>query len=137
MLSKWPRGLLLIFAFLRCISYGAQKSEESGEMYLPDDHREYMPKVGTLSFSIQGPSDALTALETMTEVQTLSKEFSLQLKVMMADCPGHPCVPVFSCNAGMALHVLKSTPILRDLEHIQVDGPGTAYLFFFDKQGHW
>ena len=25
--------------------------------------------------------------------------------------------------------------MLRDLEHIQVDGPGMAYLFFYDKQG--
>ena len=25
---------------------------------------------------------------------------------------------------------------MRDLEHVQVDGPGMAYLFFFDKQGH-
>ena len=36
----------------------------------------------------------------------------------------------------MVLHVLKSDPMLRDLKHIQVDGPGIDYLFFFDKQGH-
>ena len=36
----------------------------------------------------------------------------------------------------MVLHVLKSDPTLRNLEHIQVDGPEMAYLFFFDKQGH-
>ena len=34
------------------------------------------------------------------------------------------------------MHVLKSGPVLRELEHVQVDGPGTAYLFFYDKQGH-
>ena len=33
------------------------------------------------------------------------------------------------------MHVLKSDPVLRELEHVQVDGPGTAYLFFYDKQG--
>ena len=33
------------------------------------------------------------------------------------------------------MHVLKGNPTLRDLEHIQVDGPGTAYLFFYDIQG--
>ena len=32
--------------------------------------------------------------------------------------------------------VLKSDPVPRELEHVQVDGPGTAYLFFYDKQGH-
>ena len=32
---------------------------------------------------------------------------------------------------------MKSDPVLRELEHMQVDGPGTAYLFFYDKQGHW
>ena len=36
----------------------------------------------------------------------------------------------------MVMHVLKSDPVLRELEHVQVDGPGTAYLFFYDKQGH-
>ena len=25
--------------------------------------------------------------------------------------------------------------MLWDLEHVQVDDPGTAYLFFYDKQG--
>ena len=36
----------------------------------------------------------------------------------------------------MVLHVLKRDPTPRDLEHMQVDGPGMAYLFFYDKQGH-
>ena len=31
--------------------------------------------------------------------------------------------------------VLKRDSTLRDLEHVQVDGPGMAYLFFYDKQG--
>ena len=35
----------------------------------------------------------------------------------------------------MVLHVLKRDPTLRDLEHVQVYGPGMAYLFFYDKQG--
>ena len=33
------------------------------------------------------------------------------------------------------MHVLKSDLVLRELEHVQVDGPGRAYLFFYDKQG--
>ena len=36
----------------------------------------------------------------------------------------------------MVLHILKSDPTLRDLEHVQVNGPRMAHLFFFDKQGH-
>ena len=101
------------------------KGEESSEMYLPDDQGEYMPKVGTLSFSAQGLSDALTALETVTEVQPPSEEFAQILEVMTANCPGHPCPPAFSWNVGMVLHVLKSDPTLRDLKHIQVDEPRT------------
>ena len=54
----------------------------------------------------------------------------------MADCPGRPCPPAFSWNAGMVMHIQKSNLVLRELEHVQVDGPGTAYLFFYDKQGH-
>ena len=33
------------------------------------------------------------------------------------------------------MYILKSDPVLRELEHMQVDGLGTAYLFFYDKQG--
>ena len=105
------------------------KGKGSGEMYLPDDQGEYMPEVGMPSFFVQRLSDALTALDTkVTMVQPLSEEFALLIEVMMADHPGHP-----SWNAGMVMHVLKGDPTLRDLEHVQVDGPGTAYLFFFDK----
>ena len=130
MLSEWPRGLLLIFAVYAVYVMESNKSEESGEMYSPDNQGEYAPEVGT-----PGLSDALTALETVIEVQPLSEEFALQLEVMMVDHPGHPCPPAFSWNEGMVLHVLKSDRTLRDLEHIQVDGPRTAYLFFFNKQG--
>ena len=55
----------------------------------------------------------------------------------MADHPGRPHPPAFSWNAGMVMHVLKSDPVLQGLEHVQVDGPGTAYLFFYNKQGQW
>ena len=55
---------------------------------------------------------------------------------MMADCPGQPCPPAFSWNTGMIMYTLKSDLVLQELEHVQVDGPGTAYLFFYDKQGH-
>ena len=87
--------------------------------------------------SIQGLSDALTSLESeVTVVQPPAKEYALLLEVTMADQPRHPRPPTFSWNAGMVLHVLKGDPMLRDLEHVRVDGPGTAYLFFYDKQGH-
>ena len=60
----------------------------------------------------------------------------MMLEVMMADHPGWPCPPAFSWNAGMVIHVLKNDPVLRELEHVQVDGPGAVYLFFYDRQGH-
>ena len=89
---------------------------------------------GMPHFSIQELMDVLTT--EVPDVQyLLSVEFTLQLKVMMADCPGHPCPPAFLWTVGMVMHVFKSDPMLRDLEHIQVDGPGMTYLFFFNKQG--
>ena len=36
----------------------------------------------------------------------------------------------------MVQHVLKSDLALRELEHIQVDSPGLAYLLFYDRHGH-
>ena len=60
----------------------------------------------------------------------------MMLEVMMADHPDQPHPPTFSSNAGMVMHVLKSNPVLRELEHVQVDGLGIAYLFFYEKQGH-
>ena len=112
------------------------KGEESGEMYSPDDQGEYKPKLGTHNFSVQGLSDALMALESeVMVVQSPSQKYALLLEVTMADCPGCPCPLAFSWNVGMVMHILKGDPTLRDLEHVQVDGPGMAYLFFFDKQG--
>ena len=134
MLSEWPRGLLLIFAVYAVYAMEPNKSEESGEMYSLDHQGEYMPEVGMLSFLVQRLSDALTALETVTEVQFPSEKFALQFEVMMANHPGHPCPPTFLWNAGMVLHVLKSDPTLRDLEHIQVDRPRMAYLFFLTNR---
>ena len=132
MSSEWPWSLL-IFADTVYIME-PNKGKESGEMYSPDEH---MPEAGALSFSIQGLSDALTALDTkVTVVQPPTEEYALLLKVTMAGCPGHPCPPAFSWNVGMVMHILNGNPTLRDLKHVQVDGPGTAYLCFFNKQGH-
>ena len=93
-----------------------------------------------LSFSVQGLSNALTALETVTEVPPPSEEFALQLEVMMADHPGCPHPPAFSWNAGMVLHILKSDPTLRDQVGYSTvsEAPSgrMAYLFFFNKQSH-
>ena len=54
----------------------------------------------------------------------------------MAHCPGWLHPPTFSWNVGMLMHILKSDPVLRELEHMQVDSWGITYLFFYDKQGH-
>ena len=110
--------------------------EDIGEMYSPDNQGEYVPKSGMQNFSIQGLSDALTSLESeVTVVQPLAKEYTLLLEVTMADRPGCPHPPTFSWNASMVLHILKGDLMLRDLEHVQVDGSDMAYLFFYDKQG--
>ena len=84
---------------------------------------------------MQGLSDTLADVgEGVNE--TPVEEYAMMLEVMMADHPGRPHPPTFSWNAGMVMHVLKSDPVLRELEHMQVDSQGTAYLFFYDKQGH-
>ena len=135
MLSEQSRGLLIFADTVYTME--PNKGEESSEMYSPDNQGEYMPEVGTPGYSIQGLSDALTALDAeMTVVQPPSEEYTLLLEFTMANCPGHLCPPAFSWNVGMVMHILKCDPALRDLEYIQVDGPGTAYLFFFNKQGH-
>ena len=55
--------------------------------------------------------------------ETPAEEYTMMLEVTMADCP------------WMVMHILKNDRVLRELEHMQVDGLGTAYLFFYDKQG--
>ena len=105
-------------------------------MYSPDEQGEYMPLDGTLRFSVQGLSNALVDVGEGID-ETPAEEYAMMLEVMMADCPGWPRPPTFSWNAGMVMHILKSDPVLRELEYVQVDGPGTAYLFFYDKQGLW
>ena len=111
------------------------RREDLGEMYSPDNQGEYTPLDETPQFSLQGLSDTLADVgEGMGK--TSAEEYALMLEVMMADCPGRPHPPTFSWNVGMVMHILKSDPVLWELEHVQVDGPGTAYLFFYDKQGH-
>ena len=84
---------------------------------------------------MQGLSDTLADVgEGITEPPV--EEYAMMLEVMMANWPGWPHPPAFSWNAGMVMHILKKNLVLRELEHVQVDGLGTAYLFFYDKQGH-
>ena len=109
------------------------RCEDSGEMYYPNDQGEYTPLDETPRFSLQGLSDTLADIGEGTG-KTSVEEYTLMLKVTIADRPGRPCPPVFSWNAGMVMHILKSDPVLWELEHVQVDGP--AYLFFYNKQGH-
>ena len=113
----------------------SDRHEDSGEIYSPDEQGEYMLLNGTPRFSMQGLSHTLVDVgEGITEPPT--EEYAMMLEVMMADHPGQPCPPTSSWNVGMVMHILKGNPILRELEHVQVDGPGTAYLLFYDRQGH-
>ena len=114
-----------------------EREEESGEMFSPNGSKEYMPHGDTTSFTVQGLRDALTEAEsTVTGPLRATDEFIIQLEVTMADRPGRPHPPAFSWNGGMVLHVLKGDPALRNLEHVQMDGPGLAYLFFYDWHGY-
>ena len=85
---------------------------------------------------MQGQSDTLVDVEEV-KGETLVEEYAMMLEMMTAEHPGQPHPPTFSWNAGMVMYILKSAPVLRELEHVQIDGPGTAYLFFYDKQAHW
>ena len=99
-------------------------------MYSPNEQGEYMPEVDMQIFSVQGLLDVLASLDPkVTKVQPLAQEYVLILEVTMADQPRCLQPPPFSWNSGMVFHVWKRDPTLRDLEHVQVDGLGTVYLF--------
>ena len=112
----------------------SNRCKDSGEMYSPDEQGKYVLLDGAPRFSMQGLSDALADVdEGITE--PLAEEYAMMLEVMLADCPGWPHPPTFSWKAGMVMHILKNDLVLRELEHMQVDSLGTAYLFFYDRQG--
>ena len=114
-----------------------EREEESGEMYSPNESREYTPCGDMLNFTVQGLRDALNEVEsTVTEPQSLTEEFIIQLEVTMADRPGRPRPPAYSWNGGLVRHALKNDPAMGDLKHVEVDGPGWAYLFFYDWHGY-
>ena len=98
-------------------------------MYSPDDQGEYMSLDEAPRFSMKGLSNALADVAEGTD-ETPAEEYTMILEVMMADYPGQPCSPAFSWNARMVMHILKSDPVLRELDHVQVDSPDTAYLSF-------
>ena len=88
-------------------------------MFSPNESGEYTPQDDVAQFTVQGLRDALTAAEyTVTELPYPADEYIIQSEVMMADLPGQPHLPAFSWNAGIVLHVLKSDPALRELEHV-------------------
>ena len=106
--------------------------EESGDMFSPNESGEYTPHDDVASFTVQGLRDAFTAAEsTLTEPPCPMDEYIIQLEVN-----GLAQKTTSTWNGGMVLHVLKSDLALRELEHIQVDGPGLAYLFFYERHGH-
>ena len=111
------------------------RCKDLGEMHSPDDQGEYTSLDEAPWFSMQGLSDALVDIGEGTS-ETPAEEYAMMLEVTMADHPGRPHPPAFSWNIGIVMHVLKSDPVLRELEHVQVDGLGIAYLFFYDEQGH-
>ena len=108
----------------------SDRHEDSGEMYSPDDHRKYTQMSEAPQFSVQGLSGMLAEVGEGTEDAQM-EEYAMMLEVTMADRP-----PAFSWNAGMVMHILKSNPMLRELEHMQVDRLGMAYLLFYNKQDH-
>ena len=107
--------------------------EESGKILSPKIVESTLHG-DTAWFTVQGIADALNAMKAkVTEPPLQQEEFALQLGVTMADRPGWLCPPSYSSNAGMVVHVLKTDPALRELEYVQVEAPGTVYLFFYDK----
>ena len=89
-------------------------------MYFSDEQGEYALLDGALRFSMQGLSNALADVgEGITEPP--AEEYIMMLGVMMADCPCWPHPPAFSWNVGMVMHMLKNDPVVRELEHVQVD----------------
>ena len=113
----------------------SDRCEDAGEMYSLDEQGEYMPLDGAPRFSMQGLSDTLADVEEGI-TKPPAEEYAMILEVTMANRPGRPHPPAFSWNVAMVMHILKNDPVLRELEHVQVDSLGTAYLFFYDKQGH-
>ena len=112
----------------------SDRYEDSAEMYSPDDQGEYTSLDEAPQFSMQGLSDVLADVGEGTD-ETPAEEYTMMLEVMMADCLVSPVLPhLLECGDGHAC--TEDNPVLRELEHVQVDGPGTAYLFFYDKQGH-
>ena len=84
-------GALFITDFY-CYSMDHHKGEESGMMYSPDEQGGYGTATAASSFTIQGLSDALMALDPevteVTKVPLPKVEYTLQLEVTMADRPG-------------------------------------------------
>ena len=113
------------------------REEESGEMYSPNELGEYTPCGDVPNFTVQGLQDALNEVEsTVTEPPSLAEEFIIKLDVTMADRPGRRQPPAYSWNGGLVWHTLKNDPVMGDLKHVEVDGPGWAYLFFYDQHGY-
>ena len=111
--------------------------EESGEMLSPNESGEYTPHNDMAHFTVQGLRDALTAAEsTVTEPPHSHRRIHYSARSNDGGSAWKTVPTSLLRNGGMGLHVLKSDLALRELEHIQVDSPGLAYLFFYERHGH-
>ena len=90
----------------------SDRREDSGEMYSQTTKGSTHHWTRPPNFPCRGCPMHLQMLGKGQE------EYAMMLEVMMADCPGRPHSPTFSWNAGMVMHVLKSDPVLRELEHV-------------------
>ena len=63
------------------------RREDWGEMYSPDDQREYTSLDKAPQFSMQGLPDAFVDVGEGTS-ETPAEKYAMMLEVTMADCPG-------------------------------------------------
>ena len=70
--------------------------EEPGEMFSPNESREYMPRNDMVRFTVKGLRNALTAAEsTVIEPLCPMDEYIIQLEVTMVDQPSRLHPPAF------------------------------------------
>ena len=112
--------------------------KNQGKMYSPNESGEYTPCGDVPTFTVQGLRDTLIEAEVHCDrTTTLCRRihYSIGSDYGRLTSEAVPTSLLVERRYGVT-HALKSDPSMRDLEHVQVDGPGLAYLFLYYFHGY-
>ena len=111
--------------------------KNQGRCTLPMNLESIRHVVTRQTFTVQGLWDALTEAESaVTELPTPMDEFHHSIGSDYGRLTWEAATTSLLMEWRHGVTCAERRSSFEDLEHVQVDGPGLTYLFFYDQHGY-